>query len=282
MVTMNADYDRGRASGKREVRSSDRPRFGGFTVIELLVVIGIVAALIALLLPSVRSAKRAAQRVACASQLRQLTMATVMYLGDRKHYPDPPQIPAFAGPVPLCIHKELLNAIGPYLAWPALDGTERVDELPQLAVCPERMQVGALMDPYPTGAFGTPFWNTGYGYAASMMHQGSPTAVAIRSTQVADRRGSRRGVIWMDNLLLLSTGGATRGWSYFHFRGGHAVDPAFMTVTTPVSYLGHHRAWSDGSVEYLVRGQFNLDPTVAETEAAYQVGTPALRVYQYY
>lgn len=51
----------------------------GFTLIELLVVISVIAVLMAILLPGLRAAKEQAQRVVCASQLRQLAMAHTMY-----------------------------------------------------------------------------------------------------------------------------------------------------------------------------------------------------------
>ena len=51
----------------------------GFTLIELLVVMSIVSVLLAVLLPSLRAAKRQAQRAVCASRLRQLGIAHVMY-----------------------------------------------------------------------------------------------------------------------------------------------------------------------------------------------------------
>ena len=56
----------------------------GFTIVELLVVIGIIAILVALLLPALHRARQMARTTQCLSNLRQMDLGWIMYTSDNK------------------------------------------------------------------------------------------------------------------------------------------------------------------------------------------------------
>jgi prepilin-type N-terminal cleavage/methylation domain-containing protein/prepilin-type processing-associated H-X9-DG protein len=80
------------------VPACPRPQRRGFTLTELLVVIGIIALLAALLMPALAGAKRKANQIKCLSNLRQVNLALQLYADDHNGEYPPRREPTNAWP----------------------------------------------------------------------------------------------------------------------------------------------------------------------------------------
>jgi prepilin-type N-terminal cleavage/methylation domain-containing protein/prepilin-type processing-associated H-X9-DG protein len=122
-------------------------RSAGFTLVELLVVIGIIAVLMSILLPALARARESAKAVTCASNLKQLGAALAMYINDFGDYtpnflvqPAPDQQLAnwWNGPGPTESEMQWSGALRRYVAQLAgFQGVTQLEESKQsVFVCP--------------------------------------------------------------------------------------------------------------------------------------------------
>jgi prepilin-type N-terminal cleavage/methylation domain-containing protein/prepilin-type processing-associated H-X9-DG protein len=117
-------------------------RYRGFTLIELLVMVAIIAILAAILLPVFASAREAARKTACLSNMRQIGMAIEMYSNDHDQaYPQSkrteaqPQIADASGGIEDPDYGSVFAMILPYTGH---GGTSSEDQLfrQKLFACP--------------------------------------------------------------------------------------------------------------------------------------------------
>jgi prepilin-type N-terminal cleavage/methylation domain-containing protein len=171
----------------------------GFSLVELLVVVGIIAMLIALLLPTIRRAREQAQRTKCAVQMRQLTAAVVAYgIENRGRLPSGERN---GGPTQgehcIWISTATYDAISRYLqAGPARQTADYVaagkrDLMEQHFACPNIWDSETAEIPYYNPAVG---WVIGYNYLGG--HAVVPPAFSWKSPmKLSDRASS---AVWCD------------------------------------------------------------------------------------
>ena len=131
-----------------DVRHSPAPRAHAFTLVELLVVIGVIAVLVALLMPVLSRARENARRIACASNFRQIGLITAMYHNDHKLFFPPVYLDGRI--TPNWRHNAGTDLI-PYAGEPN-------NPKPRIFVCPSAEERDPLYgDGDPAGPFGGPY-----------------------------------------------------------------------------------------------------------------------------
>lgn len=147
--------------------TSCKSRTGGFTLLELLVVLAIIAVVAAVLFPVLAQAQRTALRATCQSNLRQIGLAFSLYLADYTEcFPN-------TGDPYLWMGRRWRWPLQPYLALaqrrdPAGDPNLSVGGGPGILLCPADAQAVQQWD------------GTSYGYSAAFYH--TPDQIAAMTT----------------------------------------------------------------------------------------------------
>lgn len=213
-------------------------------------VIAVVVILAGLLLPGLGQAKRRAKRTECLNNIRQLTLADLMYAGDHGRLPLPNDfVPSTTTVERLTQIATSLGAslpVGPVSAWPRRAGQ------PRWFNCPMAVDSG-----YAEGVTLGAGLYTGYAYVGGL-EDSKMVAMGFANLahpeHLADARNLRRGVLWLDVLDEFVMDDPRR-FEFFHAR----QRTRYPDFRFPAAELeGIHRAWSDGSVEWVPQRHLDL------------------------
>jgi len=228
----------------------------GFTLMELLVVIGIVAVLLAILVPALRASREHAQRAVCASQLRQLALAHAMY--QESH--DGMIVPATQDNG---VAQYWYNTLGPYFEH---TGTKHGDNLAddigrRILRCPlDRMAYPKMLDPPCSG-------NNPEGWLSYALNSQPTRHVSSRTKRCAGAGGNLVTQLPGPSGLMLHCDFAYRAWvcdSVTLTRNQYASEPGahydemsgYPDQNKTVQGAYRHRGrmnilWTDGHVALL-------------------------------
>jgi len=228
----------------REIRRIRPPRCPrAFTLVEVLVVVGVVAILCASFFPLAAKSIRQAKKTGSLNNLKNFVQADMLYLADKGEFPPMDTIvPSSISRDRLAVVADYCNLVlpaGPVTSWP------KRKQQPPWINDPIARDSGFAEGLTLGGGVYTGYIYVGRIGESAMVQSGMATLTDPGHS--ADRKNLRRGVLWATILDEFQTS-EERRYECFHYNTVFSY-PDFRFKEKEVE--GQFRGWSDGSIDWV-------------------------------
>lgn len=241
---------------------SSKKRVSGFTLVELLVVISIIALLLSILMPSLSKARESAKKVVCLSNLKSCMLVWNLYAGDNRDVIVPVNMPA-ASVGGVTQASEWFDLISKYIPGKNQGGGINLYRTTYPAKPPKTI----FMCPSnpATFVYGTTAYATSYALndrSGIMWSNGSVQYYPTKRISIVNPSGK---IIFSDSRVMNGNSGGvrykyTQSWSDPDVNSYYGID---FWVGRLHGKEGATFSWADGHATYEPRNKWNYSTTKA-------------------
>ena len=189
-----------------------------FTLVELLVVIGIIAVLISILLPTLNMARAQAGSVKSLANLRQLGAGLVLYKSDNKGF-----YPVHSSPSSAIPRTRWIDSIYPYMRNPAVDSSPLLGEEEKVRM---NKPFAHSVDPLTGATSPQTVYFGGYGYNYQYLGN-ARTPGGTLPFHAKDKMIPKSS----ETIAIADTEGSKNGGGTYTSEGVYVIDPPLMSMT---------------------------------------------------